>query len=587
MADSPTKDSEGPVNVEIKTGGKAIPDTAMVQSVKVRCEIGLIPEATVVIEAGDVAQQDFAEADGAVFDVGSDITIAGTYGDGAARGLFAGIITGKRMRITGGRGPRLELTCRDKAIILTTARKSGLFEMKKDSDVMSDLLADAGLDEKITAVDSSLRDQLRYDCTDWDFLRALADRNGHVLTIADGTVTSAPPDTSAAAVLTLTLGVDIIEFDAQINTENLIGSAKGTGWDDSSVATVEGSGKSLPSLKWGNHSSSELSGILDDREQNFTTPHLIDPADLTVLADARQLRSAMSAIRGRCLFQGSEKVAPGNTVELKGVGKRFGGTAFVSGVLHKIESGAWTTEVTMGLPDGWLSDSTALGGAAAAGLTAPIHGLQVAIVLKIIDDPDGRARIQIELPMIGETAAKAWARYAQPYATADAGIQFMPEIGDEVLVAFLNADPNAPVVIGSMHNGTNKQANVPDAENTLKSIITKSKLKIEFDDEKKAITIETPGGHSVVMDDDATTVTLEDSTGNKIEMSDSGITITSPGDISMKADGNIDIKATGDATIGGVNVTASAGAAFKGEGGGSAELSGAQTTVKGAIVLIN
>ncbi|MCB1313201.1 MAG: type VI secretion system tip protein VgrG [Sedimentitalea sp.] len=588
MADSPLLKSEGPVGVTVRTNGAVIADSVAVLSVRVRNEIGRIPEALVVIEAGSIAESDFPEADGDTFKVGSEISVAAFYGSGDETELFKGLIVAARMRIRGGRGPRLELTCRDKAAKMTVARKSALYEAKKDSDVVTALISEAGLTADVAATAGEARDQVRHDCTDWDFLRALADRNGQILTVWDGKITCKPPDTSTAAVLTLTLGIDIIEFDAQIDTQGLIGTASGKSWDDSAVTGIEASGGALPATTWGDLTSATLAGVLGDRAHLFTAPLRIEAAEIKAMADARLMKSAMSAVQGTCAFQGSGLAKPGAMLELTGVGDRFGGSAFVSGVLHRIGEGSWITEATLGLPDGWLSDSAGLAGAGAAGITAPIHGVQVATVVKIDADPDSRARIQVELPMIGETPAKVWARYAQPYATKSAGIQFMPEIGDEVLVAFLNADPNGPVVIGSVHNGTNAQANAPDETNTLKTILTNAKLKIQFDDDKKIITVETPGGHALVMDDDAKAITMTDSTGNKIEMSESGIAITSPKDISITATGNVDVTATGDASVGGANVTAEADMQLTAKGGAGAEFSaGGQTVVKGAMVMIN
>jgi len=588
MADSPLKDTEGPVGVTIKTDGSKIPDTAQIASVKVRREVNRIPEATVVIEAGSVPEQEFPEVDGTTYAIGKEITVAGYYGDAAETEIFSGVILSQRLRINDRRGPRLELLCRDKASCMTLSRASALFEAKKDSDIMKEIVEAAGLSADITATTSAARNQIRHDATDWDFLRALADRNGHLITVAGGKLTSAPPDTSASAVLTLTLGVDIVEFDAEANTSALYATAKGRGWDDAGQQTVEGVGGSLPAATWGDQSSGTLADAPAERAHLFTSPVPFESGDIKVFADSRLMRSVLSAVQGTCTFQGSGAVVPGDMIELTGVGDHFGGTAFVSGVHHQIEDGSWTTRAQLGLSDEWLSDSSKLGGAGAAGLTTPIHGLQIATVLQVNEDPDGRQRIKISLPMIGAEPAEVWARFAQPYASNAAGIQFMPEVADEVVVAFMNSDPDAPVVIGALHNGKAAQANTPDTDNTIKSIVTREKLKIEFDDDKKVITVETPGGHSLKLDDDAQSITMQDSNGNKIEMSSSGITIESPADISISATGNVDIAATADATLSGMNVTASADMQMKASGNASAEFSASgQTTVKGAMVMIN
>lgn len=588
MADSPTKDTDGPVGVSLKVNGSPAADTLMIASVKVYKQLGRIPEAVVTIETGSVAENEFDDIDGSFFDLGNEIEVSAFYGSGEAGELFKGVIYAKRMRIRGVTPPQLILTCRDKATVLNVVKKTAQFTQQKDSDAMSQIIEGAGLTADITATQMSVQDQLQHNTTDWDFLRLLADRNGYVLVTDGGTVKADAPDTSSAAVLTLTLGVDIISFDAAADTSGLIGAASGIAWDATAQATVSSKNDAPPDLTWGDLTDKKLSDVIGAPEHIFATPDIIEPADIGVMVTARKMRSSLSALQGRCSFVGSALPLPNTVIEVTGVGERFGGNAYIGGVEHSIEGGEWTTEVIMGLPDRWRTDNPEPGGAEAAGLTAPIRGLQIGKVTKIVEDPDSRLRVQVNLPLFGEEDTLVWARFAAPYSTAQAGIQFIPEIDDEVVVAFLNADPNAPVILGSLHNGSNAQPYAPDEPNTFKGIVSKSLMKIEFEDEKKILTVETPGGHSLVLDDDAKTITITDSTGNSMEMAESGITLDSPGDINLTATGNISMKATGDASLEGMNVNLTANTQLKAMGNAGAEFSSSgQAVVKGAIVMIN
>lgn len=587
MADSPNTGADGPITVTIKVAGSAIDDELQIARVQVDAGVGRLPEAQLVLMAGSIAENEFPEADGSDFKIGSEISMAAAYGDGSDQVLFTGVIIAKRLRITRG-APRLELSCIDKAAKLTHTRKSAFYEQKKDSDVMAEILSDAGLSADVTATTDTARDILRHACTDWGYLRSLADRNGHVLTVSDGKVTSAPPEADGSAALTVTLGVDMISFDARVDAQTSLGGAQASAWDSVAQEIVQEKGKDPATGKWGNYTPSDLADVLGGRDHLINTPREIPAADLKLVTDARTLRTVLASIQGTCSFQGSGLAVPGAVIELVGLGDRFSGDAYVGGVRQVIEEGAWTTEAMLGLPDSWNVDTPGFEGESAAGLAAPIHGLQVGKVVKLDEDPDSKMRIKIKLPMIADPAPEVWARYAQPYASKDAGIQFMPEIDDEVLVGFLNADPNAAVVLGSVHNAKTPQAETPTAENFIKGIVTREAMKLTFDEEKKIITIETPGGHKVTMDDDANSVTLQDSTGNKIEMTSSGIALSSPGDISLTATGAVTIAATSDTSISGMNVTAEGDVGFTGKGGATAEVSsGGQTTVKGAMVMIN
>jgi len=183
------------------------------------------------------------------------------------------------------------------------------------------------------------------------------------------------------------------------------------------------------------------------------------------------------------------------------------------------------------------------------------------------------------------------------YATAGFGAGFMPEVGDEVVIGFLESNPRYPVILGSLYSNTRKTSNpAKDDNNYIKTITTKSNLKISFDDEKKITKIETPGANSITLSDDAKSIEIVDQNSNSIKMTSAGIILKSGKDITLDATGNITLKATGkieitatqDAAITGMNVTNTAQMGFTAKGTATAELSASgQTTVKGGIVMIN
>lgn len=278
----------------------------------------------------------------------------------------------------------------------------------------------------------------------------------------------------------------------------------------------------------------------------------------------------------------------GDTIELSGLGKRYSGETLVTGVRHELGAGSWTTEAIFGLDNRWISEIKGGISSAAAGVNTPVFGTQVGIVQSVANDPGDALRIKVKLPLFDESGAEVWARFAQPYATAAGGIQFLPEAGDEVVVAFLGADPNAPVVIGSLHSEKRERALEAEEENYRKGIFTRENLNITFDDENLVITIETPGGQKITLDDDGELIDLTDQTGNRILMDPDGITITSPGDITLTADGDVSIGATGNSEVTGMNVDITADMGLTCSGASEAKLSAdGNTTVKGAMVMIN
>jgi type VI secretion system secreted protein VgrG len=226
----------------------------------------------------------------------------------------------------------------------------------------------------------------------------------------------------------------------------------------------------------------------------------------------------------------------------------------------------------------------------------PKSGPQNAVV-KDNKDPDKLGRVKVNFFWQESHLMSPWIRVAFPYAANERGFYFIPEMEDEVLVDFEGGDVEKPFVVGSMYHGKNKPPKKwPDNKNSFKGIVTKSNLRIEFDDEKKITTIDTPGGNKVVISDDEKSILLSDQNRNTVELKPSGITLDSPKDIkitskskiTIDATSGVDISSVADVKVTGLNINQTANVSFTAKGNASAELSAAgQTTVKGAMVMIN
>jgi uncharacterized protein involved in type VI secretion and phage assembly len=205
--------------------------------------------------------------------------------------------------------------------------------------------------------------------------------------------------------------------------------------------------------------------------------------------------------------------------------------------------------------------------------------LQNGIVKSIAEDPEGETRIQVTVPMLTVTSEPGdlWARWVQPYATSKAGSFFLPEVGDEVLLGFLNEDPRYPVVLGSLYGTKHAPPYTPDSTNPKKAIVTRSELKVEFDDENKVLTIQTPGKNKLVLSDQDQGITLEDQNGNKITLAAGGITLKSAASITIQATNSVDVKGLG------VSVASDAQASIKAQA--SLEVSSAEVSVSGQASL--
>jgi uncharacterized protein involved in type VI secretion and phage assembly len=207
--------------------------------------------------------------------------------------------------------------------------------------------------------------------------------------------------------------------------------------------------------------------------------------------------------------------------------------------------------------------------------------LHIGVVTALESDPDGEGRIRVKVPSVDMDGEGIWARVSTLDAGGSRGSFFLPEIDDEVIVGFLDDDPRYPIVLGMLNSSAKAAPLTAADDNHEKGFITRSGMRILFNDDKKTLTIDTPGGNMIVMDEDAKEIKLEDLNGNKIVLSPDGITIESAKDLVMKASGSVKLESS-------TGFEAKAGTQFKAEGSAGMEISsGANTVIKGAIVQIN
>jgi uncharacterized protein involved in type VI secretion and phage assembly len=142
------------------------------------------------------------------------------------------------------------------------------------------------------------------------------------------------------------------------------------------------------------------------------------------------------------------------------------------------------------------------------------------------DDPDQQGRVQVSLPFLGGQNESYWAPVATMLAGGSTGSWFMPETGDEVLVAFNQEDVNHPYIIGFLWNG---QDQPPDTNPKHRTIKTPGKHVLQFDDTDGStkITLQSAGGQTVVIDDSGTgSITVTGNTGGSITLQGGGRILT-------------------------------------------------------------
>lgn len=212
--------------------------------------------------------------------------------------------------------------------------------------------------------------------------------------------------------------------------------------------------------------------------------------------------------------------------------------------------------------------------------TKRIQGVAVGVVTDN-QDPEGLCRVKVQMPWLSEDTETDWAKIATLMAGEERGSVFLPDVGDEVLLAFEHGDVNFPYVIGHLWNsaGPPPEDNA-DGQNNIKMLRSRSGHVIVFNDDAAArqekVEIRTNAGHEIVLSDAAGSekISIVDKTGGNeitIDSVTNAITIKSSLSISVESQ-SIDVSASN------INIESKGLMSIKAAG---------VLTIQGAIVKIN
>ncbi len=489
-----------------------------------------IASARLVFVDGSAAEREFALSSGDLFKPGNEIMIELGY-DGNGTAVFEGIIVKHSVKVGGQGSSLLMIEAKDKAIKLTGARKSAYFSEKTDSDILSALISGSGLQSDVASTTFSHKQMVQFDATDWDFMLSRAEANGLLVLTDDGKVVIKKPATIGMPVATAMFGSNILEFEAELDARRQLKSVKADSWSVTNLDLDQSADGTANFSETGNLSASELADVLASEVQLSHTGNL-SQQQLQDWADAYALRSKLSKAVGRVRIQGTAEVKPGTMITLSGVGDRFNGNVLVTGVLHHFD-GNWTSDIQFGWAEEWFFKKEDVMNKPASGLLPGIHGLQIGKVVDI-NDPEGNYRLKVHVPTIAGSDEGIWARVASLDAGENRGLYFRPQVGDEVILGFLNDDPREAIVLGSMHSKDKKA--LPFRENEEFGIITKEKVKVLLDDTNKKLTlsVDTGSGEKTIILNDSGALEMKDENGNSIKMSQAGINIEASGNVTIK-----------------------------------------------------
>lgn len=610
-------------SLKITCAGRPLPDHIEVLDLAIDLAINRVPQARLTLLDGSIPERRFETSDTALLAPGAQVSIAlGYVSDGPLpETVFEGLVVRHAVAAT-LEGCRLMVQLSDPAIQMTRQRRSVTYSRSSDGEAMRKLIEAAGLRVgRIAPTPIKHSELVQFNVSDWDFLVSRADALGLAIRVSKGSV-SVLPLALGEPVRELNHGLDDSrELELELDAAQQWASLSVSAWDMANLKLSQPVRAKAEPLMIGSQSDQELAVAVEAPAARLFHGAPLAAEELQSWADARLAKLRWSLLRGTVTVDGNASLVPLDTVQITGVGDRFNGRALVSGVSHIFNSEGWCSQLRLGMTPDCFARSPDLLDMPAAGLLPGASGLQIARVTSLDTDPTGELRVRVRLPHMGDANGELWARLLTPDAGPKRGFVFRPEVGDEVVLGFLNDDPRQPLILGAMFSGKNKPpkpVQTPDQANNLRTIVSRAGTRIVFDDDAPALRLETTASGSadgdyknrICINERQKTITIEDQHNNKILLSDKGIALSSDQDINLSAKGEVRIegkkvvqvdgnkislkaqqleaKGISKVNVKGAQVDVNGDAALTLKGGARAALeSDAMVDIKGALVKIN
>lgn len=478
------------------------------------------------------------------------------------------------------------------------------------SDVVTQVAQRAGLRAKVDSTSTVFEHVSQDGISDWELLRRLARASHRVLNVSSGTLeflarpaSSDAPDSGSAAQdrLVLQHGVNLVRLRASVTSAGQVPEVEVRGWDPAQKKAVVATSKAAtPAAQLGQMTPEKIARDAGAPSYLLTRPSVTTQQAVKEEAEslADHLAGGFAELEGTA--RGNPALRAGAAVELAGVAAPFAGKYLLSSTRHDFtaHSGYLTSFRVSNTSERSLYGAGTGGGT--AGRRTRAAGVYPALVTNA-NDPDKLGRVRLQLPWLSESYESAWARTVFPGASGSRGMISLPEVGDEVLVAFGDDDLTQPYVLGGLTNA--KDGSRPHVDGngkvTRREWTSRSGMCVAMGEssDAEALVISTnQGKQHLTLDQKQKGVTLKSE--DKVEVTtDSGditvkgvnLVFESTGDLTLKAKGNVTIEATGNAAVkatGNLDLKATANATLSATA--NAEVSGtAMTTVKGAMVKIN
>lgn len=374
---------------------------------------------------------------------------------------------------------------------LARVPKSRSFQRVTDADIAARIAGEYGLDAEVDATGAAHEYVLQAAETDYAFLRRRAARIGFDVWVSDKKFYFKKTPRSTATPPKLTYGKNLSRFSTRFSAAERSDEVEIRGWDQLGKEAITGRadradpGTDAPAASEMADAARRAFGRVKRNAGQFP---VTDQAEADALAGSLLLRASGEEVVLRGEAAGDPLIGAGAKVHIDGIGSRMTGDYRVTGVEHSYGATRpyLTRFVCGGKEPAGLADLT---GGATAGERRGWSGLVVGIVTNN-DDPEKLSRVRVKFPTLSQDDESAWARIATPGGGKERGLQWIPEVDDEVLVGFELDDTTRPVILGGLWNRKDAPPDPGAASGGVvkkRMLVSRTDSRLIFDDDKPQI----------------------------------------------------------------------------------------------------
>jgi len=479
------------------------------------------------------------------FEVGQEVRIELGERD-LKREVFVGEITCLELDINISGTTPLIVRAYDRSHRLHRGRFTRSFTNVKDSDIAKTIATELSLGADVRETAEVHEYLLQNNQTNWEFLQERAMRLSFELQVRDKTLVFKPPPSTPAEPIDLAWNEELLSFRAKMTTSEQVSEVEVRGWDPLRKKEVVGRASQPQHTPEIGERRSGGNVAADAFHHDARVVVAREPIYSQVQADglAQTILNDLGGtfVTAEGMAMGDPRLRLGSEVNVKYVGGQFSGRYVVTEIRHAYE------------PEGYRIEFKSTGRRSTDVLSilarpVPLRTHVLTGVVTNNKDPRDAGRVKVKIPLLGPDIESHWCRVVAPGAGPQRGLEYLPEVDDEVLV--VGHDINNLYILGGLWN----LQDAPPQKNS--QAVSGGRVA------KRIIRSRT--GHVIMLDDSdgGGSITIVDSTEkNKIiiDTAKNSLEMAVDGDVTLKAGGKVEIVAGTEAKIeAGTKLSAKAG----------------------------